>query len=84
MTEKEIGKISPYFTNIGVCVIELKGKIKVGDKIHISGATTDVTMTIDSMQVEHKNVEEAKSGQGIGLKVSERVRENDIVFKVTE
>ena len=84
MAEKEIGKISHYFTSIGVCVVELKGKIKVGDKIHISGATTDVTMTIDSMQVEHKNVEEAKSGQGIGLKVSERVRENDIVYKVTE
>lgn len=84
MAEKEIGRISHYYTNIGVGIIELTGTLKAGDSIHIKGATTDFTQKVESMQVEHKNVAEAKNGQSIGLKVKEHVRGSDRVYKVAE
>ncbi len=79
---QKIGKVIHYYTKIGVGVIELGGKLKVGDKIRVKGATTDFEQKIDSMQIEHDKIEEAKAGQSIGLKVKEHVRENDKVFKV--
>jgi len=61
MEEKLIGRITHYFTNIGVAVVELTdGKLSVGDKIHIKGATSDFEQMIDSMQIEHESVEKAK------------------------
>ncbi|MFH0906816.1 MAG: hypothetical protein ABIC36_03290 [bacterium] len=85
MEEKLIGKITHYFTNIGVGVIEITaGDIKVGDKIHIKGATSDFEQKIDSMQVEHENVKKAKKGDAIGLKVDQQVREGDLVYKALE
>ncbi len=80
--KKLIGKVTHYFTNIGVAVIELEDTLKVGDEISVEGATTNFTQKIDSMQIEHKNVDEAKKGDSIGLKVTDRVREGDQVFKV--
>jgi len=82
--EIEIGKVTHYFTKIGVAVIELKDKIKVGDKIHIKGATTDFVQEVKSMQINHKPVKEANSGDDIGLLVEERVREGDKVYKIVE
>ena len=82
MPEKKIGKIAHYYTNINVGVIELTGVLKVGDTIHIKGATSDFTQKIESMQMEHEDIQKAKKGQAIGLKVSEPVRENDVVYKV--
>ncbi len=83
--EKLIGKITHYFTNIGVGVIEVtEGELKVGDKIHIKGATSDFEQTVDSMQIEHENVEVAKKGDAIGLKVEQQVREGDEVYKAAE
>jgi len=83
MEEKLIGKITHYFTNIGVAVLELSdGQLSVGDKIHIKGSTSDFEQTIDSMQVEHENVEKAKKGDAIGLKVDQQVREGDEVYRV--
>ena len=80
---EEIGKVTHYFTKIGVCVIEItKGSLKVGDKIKIKGATSDFEQKVDSMQIEHEKLEEAKAGQSIGLKVKEHVREHDVVYKV--
>ena len=85
MEEKLIGKITHYFTNIGVGVIEItEGNLKVGDKIHIKGATSDFEQAVDSMQVEHENIEKAKKGDAIGLKVDQQVREGDQVFKIVE
>ncbi|UCC91749.1 MAG: translation elongation factor-like protein [Candidatus Aenigmatarchaeota archaeon] len=80
--KKLVGKITHYFTNIGVAVIELEDTLKVGDEISVEGATTNFTQKIESMQIEHKNVDEAKKGDSIGLKVVDRVREGDQVFKV--
>jgi putative protease len=79
---KKVGKVTHYYTNIGVAVIELTGTLKVGDKIRIKGATSDFEQTIDSMQIEHDKIEEAKKGQSIGLKVKEHVRQHDVVYKI--
>jgi len=85
MEEKLIGKVTHYFTNIGVAVVEItEGQLKVGDKIHIKGTTSDFEQEIVSMQIEHENVEVAKKGKTIGLKVDQQARENDQVFLVTE
>ena len=78
--EKEIGKISHYFEKPQVAVIELSGKLNVGDKVHVKGHTTDFVQKVDSMQVEHKDVNGAKKGDSIGLKVLERVRKKDKVY----
>ncbi len=80
--EKLIGKVSSYFSNVGVAAIELEDSIKVGDTIRIKGHTTDFTQEIDSMQIDRKPVEKAKKGQSIGVKVPDRVRPNDKVYKV--
>jgi len=79
---KLIGKVTHYFSKIGVAVIELSDTLKVGDTIRIVGGITDFTQTIDSMEIEHKKVEEAKKGDSIGLKVSQKVREGYKVYKV--
>ena len=79
---KEIGKVTHYFSKIGVAVIELTDRLSVGDRILIQGSTTDLEQAVSSMQIEHKNVATAQSGQSIGLKVERRVREEDRVYKV--
>ena len=84
MPEEEIGKVSDYFAKIGVAAIELTGSLSVGDTIHIKGHTTDFEQKIDSMQIEHQSVEKANPGDSIGIKVKDRVRGHDIVYKVTE
>ncbi len=82
MTEKEIGKVSSYFSHVEVAAIKLSGKLKVGNKIHIKGHTTDFETKVKSMQIENKDVKEAKKGNHIGIKVPEKVRPNDTVFLV--
>jgi putative protease len=83
MEEKKlVGKVTHYFTKIGVGVIELSGELKVGDRISIEGATTNLQQTVTSMQIEHQNVQSAGPGQSIGLKVDQRVRQGDLVYKL--
>jgi len=79
--EKEIGKVTHFYPKIGVAVIELKDEVKIGDKIIFRGSTTSLEQIVESMQIEHESVEKAVAGQSIGLKVKDRVRENDIVYK---
>ncbi|TET84648.1 MAG: hypothetical protein E3J36_00750 [Candidatus Nealsonbacteria bacterium] len=79
---KLIGKITHYFGNIEVAVIELSDTLKVGDNIRIVGGETDFTQIIESMEVEHKKVEEAKKGDSVGLKVGQKVREGYKVYKL--
>jgi len=79
---EQIGAIRHYYSKIGVSVIDLTDKITIGDTIRIKGMTTDFTQKIDSMQIEHANVQTASAGQSIGLKVNDRVRVGDIVYKV--
>ncbi|HLC86850.1 MAG TPA: translation elongation factor-like protein [Candidatus Nanoarchaeia archaeon] len=82
MAEKEIGRVFSYFSNVGVAAIKLSGNLKIGDKIHIKGSTTDFETTVDSMQIENKKIEKAKKGDSIGIKVQEKVRPNDSVFLI--
>ncbi len=83
MAEKEIGKVFSYFTNVGVAAIKLTAGLKVGDEIHIKGSTTDLTQKVKSMQIENKAVDKAKKGDDVGIKVDDRVRPNDKIYKVT-
>jgi selenocysteine-specific translation elongation factor len=84
MPEEEVGKVSDFFAHPVVAGIELTGTVKVGDQLHIKGHTTDLEFTIGSMQINNVNVDEAKAGDAIGVKVSDRVRRGDIVYKVTD
>lgn len=79
---EQIGTIGHYYSKLGVSVIDLTAKIVVGDTIRIKGMTTDFTQKVDSMQIEHANVQNAGAGQSIGLKVKDKVRVGDVVYKV--
>ena len=83
MEEKKIGEVIKYFGKIGVAALRLsEGSLKVGDTIRIVGHTSDFTQPVDSMQIENMNVQEAGPGADIGIKVKDRVREHDVVYKV--
>lgn len=79
---KLIGKVSHYFSNIGVAVLELSGALKVGDTIRIAGGEVDFTQQVDSMEIDHKKVDTAKKGDSAGLKVDQKVREGYKVYKI--
>jgi translation elongation factor EF-1alpha len=79
---KLIGKVSHYFGKIGVAVIDLSETLKVGDTIRIAGGETDFSQTVDSMEIEHEKVQAAKKGDSVGLKVSQKVREDYKVYKL--
>lgn len=79
---KLIGKITHYFGKIGVAVIKLEDNLRVGDTIRIVGGNTDFLQTVDSMEVDHQKINEAKPGQSIGLKVAQKVREGYKVYKI--
>jgi len=84
MPEEKIGNVSDFFARPVVAAIELTAAVKVGDKIHVKGHTTDLEMTINSMQIANVPVTEAGAGDSIGVKVSEKVRTGDMVYKVTD
>ncbi len=80
---KLVGKVTHYFSNIGVAVIDLSSPLSQGDEIRIvGGQETDFNQKVDSMQVDHESVEKAKKGDSVGLKVSEKVREGYEVYKI--
>ena len=79
----EIGRITHFFSKINVAVIELKAPLKVGDTIVVKGPTTDFQQVVESMQIENKNVQTGEAGQSIGLKVIQRVRETDVIYRKT-
>lgn len=83
MPEEMIGTVSDFFARPVVAAIELTSPLSAGDKIHIKGHTTDLELVVGSMQIENAPVNEAKAGDSIGVKVSERVRKGDLVYKVT-
>jgi len=84
MPEVVIGKVTDFFARPIVAGIELTATVKLGDKIHIKGYTTDMELTVDSMQIDNVDVKQAKAGDSVGIKVSERVRRGDMVYKVTD
>lgn len=80
--EKEIGKVTHYFDHLSVVIVELSDELKKGDKIHVKGHTTDFEEAADSIQINKVEVEEAKAGDVIGLKVTEEAREGDRVYRI--
>ena len=85
MPEMKVGYVKEYFAKVGVAGIEItEGHLVVGDTIHIKGHTSEFTQRVDSIQLEHQSLQLAEPGQVIGIKVRERVRPHDQVFKVTE
>ncbi|MFH0827511.1 MAG: hypothetical protein V1923_06500 [Candidatus Omnitrophota bacterium] len=83
MEEKEIGKITHYYNHLNVGIIELSDALQVGEAIHIKGHSSDFTQNVDSMQIEHASVSQAKSGDVIGIKVTKQVHPHDKVYKVS-
>lgn len=82
-TEQKIGIVEHYFTNLSVAAIKItNGEIAIEDTIHIKGSTTDFQQNVGSMEIDRKAVERAEVGSSIGIKVKERVREGDLVYKV--
>lgn len=84
MGEVDIGKVTDFFAKPVVAGIELSGALKVGDRIHIKGSTTDTEVAVESMQIDRVNITEGKPGDLVGIKVLDRVRPGDKVYKVTE
>jgi len=81
--EEPVGTVTHYYSHLKVAVVQLNsGKLKIGNTIHIKGATTDFTQTVDSMEFEHQPIEQAVTGQSFGLRVKEHAREHDIVYLV--
>jgi translation elongation factor EF-1alpha len=77
----EIGKVANFYSKINVAVVQLTASMSAGDTILIKGDTTNFEQTVDSMQIEHENIPKAEAGQSVGLKVKDRVRLGDIVYK---
>jgi len=84
MVEEEVGSVSDFFARPVVAGIDLTAPLKVGDKICIRGYTTDMELIVESMQIQNVNVNEAKAGDMVGVKVPDRVRRGDRVYKITE
>jgi len=81
---EKVGEVTHYFTKIGVAVVDITAPLKVGDRIAVKGMTTNFEQTVESMQIEGKNIEKAKPGDDIGMKVTDRVRNGDIVYRLVE
>lgn len=84
MAEREVGKVTHYFTRISVAGVRLTDRLRVGDRIHILGHTSDFEQDVTSMELNHQQIEVGEPGQEIGLLVTERVRRGDTIYKVEE
>ncbi len=84
MVEQEVGRVGDYFAHVSVAGIDLTATLKAGDKIRIRGHTTDMELAVDSMEIDRQKVPEARAGQSIGVKVHDRVRNGDYVYKIVE
>jgi putative protease len=84
MAEVEVGRVNKFFGKVSVAAVDVTDSIKVGDELHFKGATTDFNLEIDSMEIDRNPIEEAKPGDLVGIKVPERVRPGDKVYRVEE
>ncbi|MFH1840714.1 MAG: U32 family peptidase C-terminal domain-containing protein [Candidatus Shapirobacteria bacterium] len=84
MANFKVGKITHYYDQIGVAVVELNDNLAVGEKIKISGKEGELEMNVQSMQIEHEAVKEAKKGQTVGMKVEQAVKEGDEVYRLDQ
>jgi hypothetical protein len=82
MSEKQVARVTHYFTRLGVAVLALTDTLSIGDQIHIYGHSTDLEQPVDSMQIEHKPVLKVGPGDDVALKVIEPVRQGDSVYRI--
>jgi len=82
--KKKVGVVTHFYNKINVAIVDLEDTLNEGDMIEISGPSSNVQMSADSIQIEHENVKTAKKGQSIGLQVSGKVKEKDIVYKLVQ
>lgn len=82
MEQKPIGKITHYYGHLGVAIVKFNREVKKGEEVHFKGAHTDFTQAIESIQYDHKDIEVAKKGLDVGIKVKEKVREGDEIYGV--
>lgn len=82
MADKPAGKITHYYDKIGVAVVEVMSPLAVGDEIKVSGHENEFSQKIESMQIEHEQIQKAGKGKVVGMKVEQSVKEHDLVFKV--
>ncbi len=80
MTLTQIGKVTHYYDKIGVAVVELSQMLKTGDKIKFSGHDKEFSQEVSSMQIEHNQINQAKKGDIVGMKVDQPVKEGDVVY----
>ena len=79
---REVGVVSHFFSKINVAVVDLSEKLSVGDRVLIRGMTTNIEQSVDSMQIDRENIQIAEAGKSVGLKVDDRVREGDTVYRI--
>jgi molybdopterin converting factor small subunit len=79
---EKVGSITHFYSKPSVAVVELSATLNKGDKIVIRGSTTNIEQSVDSIEIEHKQIPSAQAGQSIGMKVLDRVREGDVVYRV--
>ncbi len=80
----KIGKVTHFYNHISVAVLELTGEMRVGDRIVITGHSTEFNQQVESMEIDHRKIQSAGPGQEVALKVWEAVREGDLVYKVID
>ena len=83
MSEKQVARVTHYFSRLSVAVLALTEALSVGDRVHICGHSTDFEQTVDSMQIEHKPVLKVGPGDDVALKVVEPVHQGDVVYRMT-
>ena len=80
---KEIGRVVAFFRIPVVAVVKVTGPLRVGDRLWIRGHTTNLKLTVDSLQINHQPITEASKGDEVGLKLSARARRGDRVHQWT-
>ena len=82
---ERVGVVTHYYSHLSVAIIQLEtGSLRLGDRIHIKGHTSDFGQTVDSFEIDHAHVDEVRAGQSFGLRGIDHARENDVVYKVTK
>lgn len=79
--ETVIGRVTHYYPRVGVAAVVLSDHLERGERIHIHGPHDDIHQTVTSMEFDHEPIVEADQGQDIGIRVSERVHEGDLVYR---
>ncbi len=79
--ERPIGQVTHYFGKVGVMAVQLSDTLSVGDQIHVVGHSTDFVTSVQSMQIEHESVSQAGAGDSVGIKIEERARPGDMVYR---